>query len=86
MDNSDTVLAFQPRSIDPAHFVAEDFDELLTKEGDEISGDQCDDCGSFNDSGEPVGYIVRAARGVVECEGCHREIPIVTLLAGQVIF
>jgi hypothetical protein len=41
-----SVRAFQPRSIDPPHFVAEDLDELAEKVGEYVSAEQCDGCGN----------------------------------------
>lgn len=86
MDDLDMVLSFQPRSIDPPHFVAETYDELAEKDGEEIGGDQCDYCGSFGKDGEPVGYVIRAGLRVVECQGCPRQIPILNEPASKVIF
>lgn len=41
-----SVRAFQPRSIDPPHFVAEDLNELQEKVGEFVNGEQCDGCGN----------------------------------------
>lgn len=43
-----TVRAFQPRSIEPPHFVAETYDDLQEMEGDFIGGEQCDGCGNHS--------------------------------------
>jgi hypothetical protein len=43
---SGSVRAFQPRKIDPPHFVAEDLDELVEKEGEYVGAEQCDGCGN----------------------------------------
>jgi len=48
-----SVRAFQPRKIDPPHFVAETYDDLKAMEGDFIGGEQCDGCGNHS-------YQVRA--------------------------
>lgn len=40
------VQAFQPRKIDPPHFVAETYEELADKAGEFIGGEQCDGCGN----------------------------------------
>jgi len=40
------VRAFQPRKIDPPHFVAEDITDLEDKEGEYIGAEQCDGCGN----------------------------------------
>ena len=40
------VRAFQPRKIDPPHFVAETYEDLQDKEGEFIGGEQCDGCGN----------------------------------------
>lgn len=91
MNDNDTVLAFQPRKRDYPHFVAEDFDELQEKDGDDIGAEQCDRCGSFGPDGEPVGYTIDAKRGVVRCDGfmgdtpCGAEYPIQTRLADEVV-
>lgn len=41
-----SVRAFQPRKIDPPHFVAEDLDELEGREGEFLGAEQCDGCGN----------------------------------------
>lgn len=41
-----SVRAFQPRKIDPPHFVAEDLQELEEKLGEFIGAEQCDGCGN----------------------------------------
>lgn len=41
-----SVRAFQPRQIDPPHFVAEDLEELEEKEGEWLGAEQCDGCGN----------------------------------------
>lgn len=50
------VRAFQPRKIDPPHFVAENLDELAERVGDLISGEQCDNCGNSCYRIERVGH------------------------------
>lgn len=41
-----SVRAFQPRKIDPPHFVAETYDDLKDMEGEFIGAEQCDGCGN----------------------------------------
>jgi hypothetical protein len=41
-----SVRAFQPRSIDPPHFVAEDYESLKELEGSFVGAEQCDGCGN----------------------------------------
>lgn len=41
-----SVRAFQPRKVDPPHFVAETVDELAEMEGQYLSAEQCDGCGN----------------------------------------
>jgi hypothetical protein len=43
-----SVRAFQPRKIDPPHFVAEDIDALEELEGSFVGGEQCDGCGNHS--------------------------------------
>lgn len=42
------VRAFQPRKIDPPHFVAEDDEALREIVGSFIGGEQCDGCGNHS--------------------------------------
>lgn len=51
-----TVQAFQPRKIDPPHFVAETFEELADKVGEYIGGEQCDYCGNHSYRITAVGH------------------------------
>lgn len=41
-----SVRAFQPRKIDPPHFVAETGEDLIGMEGGWIGAEQCDGCGN----------------------------------------
>ena len=41
-----SVYAFTPRRSDPPHFVAEDLEELESKLGELVPGEQCDYCGN----------------------------------------
>lgn len=41
-----SVRAFQPRSIDPPHFVAETLDDLADMVGGFVGAEQCDGCGN----------------------------------------
>ena len=43
-----TVRAFQPRKIDPPHFVAECYDDLDDMVGDFVGAEQCDGCGNHS--------------------------------------
>lgn len=40
------VRAFQPRKIDPPHFVCMEYEELKDMAGQFIGGEQCDGCGN----------------------------------------
>ncbi len=51
-----SVRAFQPRSVDPPHFVAEDEEALAELVGDFIGGEQCDFCGNHSYRIERVGH------------------------------
>lgn len=48
MNDDDYVYAFHPRKRDHPHFVAEDGDELASKLGEFLPGEQCDGCGNHS--------------------------------------
>lgn len=96
-----SVRAFQPRRVDPPHFVAETLDELAERVGELIPGEQCDYCGNScyriervgHGSPEPIyGFTARCVtdpdQDFIEGQftGCGRGFPIGIWDEDEVVF
>ena len=46
IQDTELVLCFQPRSVDPPHFIAENEEQLYERRGEIVGGEQCDSCGN----------------------------------------
>lgn len=75
----DLVYAFQPRKIDPPHFVAESADDLYHLLGSFVGGEQCDGCGNHSyvimrDAASPI-YWARCAADPDESDEYRHPAP-----------
>jgi len=94
LSDDDLVLCFQPRSIDPPQFIAEDEDELAQKVGEIIGGEQCDRCGNcayriyLGGAGPSYAVCFTDVDDEVSRQhgGCGAEYPIRWEKAGKVCF
>lgn len=72
------VYAFQPRRVDPPHFVGEDLGEVAEKVGSFVPGEQCDGCGNSSyqirvSDTASSGYVAVCAVDPDEIEFKHPE-------------
>lgn len=72
-----SVRAFQPRKIDPPHFVAENVDDLEDMLGGFVGAEQCDGCGNSTYLIETDGpkYIARCAVDPTDSEEFRHPAP-----------
>jgi len=94
IQDTELVLCFQPRSVDPPHFIAENEEQLYERRGEIVGGEQCDSCGNsayrivIGSAGPSYAVCFTDVDDEVSREhgGCGAEYPIRWEQAGKVCF